>query len=69
MSARTKVESNMRLGLPSFGMRFFAMEELFREHSVDLALWAHEHSYERLWPTYNNTVYNGTSHAGEQNPT
>jgi hypothetical protein len=55
----------LRLGLPAFGTRFFKLEELFRQFHVDLAFWAHEHSYERLWPTYNNTVFNGTSHPGE----
>merc|ERR1719369_725072 len=36
------------------------MEELLHRHGVDMAIWAHEHIYERLWPTYNSTVYNGT---------
>ena len=27
---------------------------------VDIALWAHEHEYQRMWPVYNRTVYNGT---------
>jgi len=30
------------------------------ENGVDLAIWAHEHSYERMWPMYNFTVLNGT---------
>lgn len=39
----------------------FGLESLLYEFGVDLALWAHEHSYERLWPVYNRTVMNGTS--------
>ena len=27
----------------------FALEPLLYEYGVDLAIWAHEHSYERLW--------------------
>ena len=47
-------------------MRYFSILycDLRREHKVDLAFWAHEHSYERCWPVYNNTVYNGTTHPG-----
>ena len=35
-------------------------EELFYRYGVDLQLWAHEHIYERIWPIYNGTVFNGT---------
>ena len=28
---------------------------------MDIALWAHEHEYQRMWPVYNRTVYNGTT--------
>ena len=28
------------------------MKELLHEYGVDLAVWAHEHSYERLYPTF-----------------
>ena len=31
------------------------------EHNVDVAIWAHEHNYERFWPMYNYTVKNGTN--------
>ncbi|KJE97695.1 iron/zinc purple acid phosphatase-like protein [Capsaspora owczarzaki ATCC 30864] len=32
------------------------LEDLFFEYGVDLVIEAHEHSYERLWPVYNETV-------------
>lgn len=49
--------------------RFF-LEQLFCEYGVDLHLYAHEHSYERLWPVYNGVVLNGTANPSEpyQNP-
>ncbi len=44
------------------------MEKLFYDYGVDLALWAHEHSYERLWPVYNLKVYNGSANEPYNNP-
>ncbi|XP_026730139.1 acid phosphatase type 7 isoform X2 [Trichoplusia ni] len=38
----------------------YGLEPLLREFRVDAAVWAHEHSYERTWPLYDNRVYNGT---------
>ena len=46
----------------------YGMEELLMKYGVDLAIWAHEHSYERLWPVYNETVYNGTADDPYRNP-
>ncbi|KAK8730487.1 hypothetical protein OTU49_008037 [Cherax quadricarinatus] len=54
----TKVNCLTRVGLPL--MHTYAMEEVLDKYGVDLAIWAHEHSYERLWPMYNFTVMNGS---------
>jgi len=54
----TKFESIVRGGLP--GTHQFALEPLFYKYGVDLELWGHEHSYERMFPLYNRTVYNNT---------
>lgn len=35
---------------------FSSLEPLFFQYGVDLIIEAHEHSYERLWPVYNDTV-------------
>lgn len=35
---------------------FHRFETLFYKAGVDIILEAHEHSYERLWPVYNETV-------------
>ncbi len=32
------------------------LTELFYKYGVDVIIEAHEHSYERLWPVYNETV-------------
>jgi len=54
----TKFESIIRGGLPY--IHAYALEPLFYKYGVDLELWAHEHSYERMFPLYNRTVYNTT---------
>lgn len=36
--------------------RQYGLEELFYKHGVDLELWAHEHTFERMLPVYNRTV-------------
>nr|CAD7203935.1 unnamed protein product [Timema douglasi] len=44
------------------------LEDLFYDYGVDLEIWAHEHSYERLWPIYNHQVYNGSLDSPYSNP-
>ncbi|XP_039496997.1 acid phosphatase type 7 isoform X3 [Drosophila santomea] len=51
-------ETIVRKGLPM--LDFFGLEPLFYQYGVDVELWAHEHCYERMWPMYNYTVYNGS---------
>lgn len=34
----------------------FALEPLFHKYGVDVQIYAHEHSYERIYPIYNYTV-------------
>uniref|UniRef100_A0A8C8RLR8 Purple acid phosphatase n=1 Tax=Pelusios castaneus TaxID=367368 RepID=A0A8C8RLR8_9SAUR len=61
----TKHESIVRQGLPEHQ---YGLEDLFYKYGVDLELWAHEHSYERLWPVYNYQVYNGSTAAPYTHP-
>lgn len=62
----TLSESIIRTGLPV--IHAYGLEDLFYKYGVDLELWAHEHSYERLWPVYNRTVYNGSYEEPYTNP-
>ncbi|UJR35793.1 hypothetical protein I4U23_028541 [Adineta vaga] len=57
----TEGYSYVRNGLPF--VQAYGLEKLFAQYGVDLEFWAHEHSYERLWPVYNSTVHNGTKGA------
>jgi len=59
-------ESLVRSGLPI--VKWFGLEDLFYKYGVDLEIWAHEHSYERLWPVYNHKVYNGSWEHPYTNP-
>uniref|UniRef100_A0A8C3XLF4 Purple acid phosphatase n=1 Tax=Chelydra serpentina TaxID=8475 RepID=A0A8C3XLF4_CHESE len=61
----TEHESIVRQGLPQ---HLYGLEDLFYKYGVDLELWAHEHSYERLWPVYNYQVYNGSAESPYTNP-
>ncbi|XP_015115464.1 acid phosphatase type 7 [Diachasma alloeum] len=54
----TNHQSLVRVGLPF--LNWFGLENLLYKHRVDLQLWAHEHSYERLFPMYNFKVMNGS---------
>ncbi|KAG9268176.1 acid phosphatase type 7 [Astyanax mexicanus] len=64
----TKFESFVRLGRNDTKPPAPGLEDLFYQHGVDLELWAHEHTYERLWPVYNYKVYNGSTDEPYVNP-
>ncbi|KAG1665027.1 Acid phosphatase type 7 [Nymphon striatum] len=55
-----------RVGVPF--LHWFGMEKLLWKYGVDIAIWAHEHSYERLWPIYNQKIYNGSIEHPYVNP-
>ena len=44
------------------------MEEELIRYNVDLAIWAHEHNYERQWPMFNYTVLKGSEEKPYVNP-
>ncbi|XP_048259276.1 acid phosphatase type 7-like isoform X1 [Haliotis rufescens] len=62
----THLESLVRTGVPKLHVN--GLEDMFDKYGVDLALWAHEHSYERFWPVFNRTVYNGSYDQPYTNP-
>ncbi|BFZ07359.1 hypothetical protein BsWGS_10399 [Bradybaena similaris] len=62
----TSHESLVRVGVPMLNIP--GLEPLFYEQGVDVAIWAHEHSYERLWPVYKMKVENGSYDEPYTNP-
>lgn len=62
----THSETLTRVGWPFVHM--FGLEPLLYEYGVDVAIWAHEHSYERLWPIYDYKVRNGSLGSPYENP-
>ncbi|KAF7640474.1 Purple acid phosphatase, partial [Meloidogyne graminicola] len=54
----TKYNSIIRTGMPI--THAYALEKLFYKYGVDLELWAHEHTFERMFPVYNRTMFNTT---------
>jgi len=60
------METITRVGIPL--THWFGLEELFYKYGVDVEIWAHEHSYERLWPIYNYKVLNGSWDRPYTNP-
>ncbi|XP_040575753.1 acid phosphatase type 7 [Lepeophtheirus salmonis] len=62
----TKFKARTRVGLPL--LHLYGLEDLMYKYKVDLAVWAHEHDYERLWPIYNTKVMNGSYERPYDNP-
>ncbi|XP_042243976.1 acid phosphatase type 7 [Thunnus maccoyii] len=64
----TNFDSYVRLGRKDIKPPAPGLEDLFYRYGVDLELWAHEHTYERLWPVYGDKVYNGSKEQPYVNP-
>ncbi|KAJ8290422.1 hypothetical protein GJAV_G00012650 [Gymnothorax javanicus] len=64
----TQFESYVRLGRNDTRPPAPGLEKLFYLNGVDLELWAHEHTYERLWPVYGYEVFNGSIDEPYVNP-
>lgn len=62
----TNRDDRIRKGLPYIYK--YGLEDLFHNHNVDVELWAHEHSYERLFPIYDYKLLNGSSEEPYKNP-
>ncbi|CAG7837424.1 unnamed protein product [Allacma fusca] len=62
----TNFDAFTRVGIPFLHIN--GLEDLFMENGVDLAIWAHQHSYERMFPLYNYQVYKGSETEPYKNP-
>lgn len=62
----THHETLTRVGIPF--LHLFGLEKLLYDYGVDVEIWAHEHSYERLWPLFDYNVYNGSYEEPYVNP-
>ena len=47
-----------QFGLDLNGTLSYGLEVVLYNYKVDVAIWGHKHSYERMWPVYNYTVFN-----------
>jgi len=65
--SKTKPSRIRSRGYPGGGCE--GLESMFYKYGVDVEIWAHEHTYERLWPVYEGTVYNGSMEHPYTNPT
>jgi len=57
----THWKTKTRVGIEVPHQKFlYGMEELLIKYGVDVAIWAHEHNYERFWPLNDYQVKNGS---------
>ncbi|XP_072222012.1 acid phosphatase type 7 isoform X2 [Leuresthes tenuis] len=63
-----KKDLEVRLGRNDIKPPAPGLEDLFYSYGVDVELWAHEHTYERLWPVYGDKVHNGSTEQPYVNP-
>ena len=59
-------ESIPRKGIPI--LHLYGLEDLFYAYGVDIEIFGHEHNYERLFPVYDNKIFNGSADDPYFNP-
>eukprot|EP00742_Colponemidia_sp_Colp-10_P001092 GILJ01001182.1.p1 GENE.GILJ01001182.1~~GILJ01001182.1.p1 ORF type:complete len:307 (-),score=45.41 GILJ01001182.1:165-1010(-) len=52
----TEYYNVLRNGIEEDGELKYGLEDILFKYGVDIEFWAHEHTYERLWPVYNHQV-------------
>ncbi|XP_048586693.1 acid phosphatase type 7 isoform X1 [Nematostella vectensis] len=62
----TMHESRVRTGIPELNKP--GLEDILYKYGADVLIWAHEHSYEKLFPVYNRQMCNGSKEAPYTNP-
>ena len=61
-------ETLTQFGLKIDGELHYGLEEVLYDYQVDVAIWAHKHSFERTWPVYNYTFWNNHTRNPYVNP-
>ncbi|UYV66162.1 ACP7 [Cordylochernes scorpioides] len=59
-------QNRIRVGIPL--VNAFGLEGLLYKYGVDVAFWAHQHSYERMLPLYSSRIYIGSLESPYTNP-